>query len=336
MSSLVVESCGPGTSIQDFGRYGWQRFGVGPAGAMDRVALAMANVLVGNDPGAGGIEFTLAGGRFWVIDGPVRVATSGANLKIDGVPVPALSSTSVAQHSVIEVLSARSGLYSYLAIAGGFDLVSELGSQSLHVRSAIGGGLGRPLTAGDRVAMLTSALTGDDLMAPRCIDAREGPIRVVLGPQDDYFSDRGLRTFLSSAYAITAQADRMGLRLAGPTIEHSSKGYNIVSDGIVTGSIQVPGAGEPIVLLADRQTTGGYPKIATVISADLGRLAQMRPGTSVTFQSVTRGEAIAALREQVEAMSAFRASLKPAGSAGLDSERLLSLSLIDGWVDARD
>ncbi len=336
MSSLVVESCGPRTSIQDFGRYGWQRFGVGPAGAMDRVALATANVLVGNGPGAAGVEFALAGGRFRVVNGPIRIAVAGAELRIDGSSIPEFNSRTIEPDSVIDVLSARSGLYSYLTVAGGLNLTPELGSLSLHVRAGIGGVAGRPLAIGDRLQLKLALPTGTDLAAARGIDGDEGPIRVLLGPQDDHFSESGLRTFLTSTYTITPQADRMGLRLSGPAIEHSWKGYNIVSDGIVTGSIQVPGTGEPIVLLADRQTTGGYPKIATVISADLGRLAQLQPGATVTFQPTTRDEAIAALRAQTNALQAFRASLRPAGGIGLDSERLLSLSLIDGWVNACD
>jgi 5-oxoprolinase (ATP-hydrolysing) subunit C len=336
MSRLIIETCGPGTSIQDFGRFGWQRYGVGPAGAMDRLSLAMANVLVGNGPGAGGIEFTLAGGRFRVSEGPVRVAAIGADLKIDGVAVPALSSVTVEPERVIEVLSARVGLYSYLAIAGGLQLTPELGSLSLHVRAGIGGIGGRALMTGDHLTLNAASVGGDDLAAAQGIARDEGPIRVLLGPQDDYFSAAGIATLLSSAYLITPQADRMGLRLSGPVIAHGPKGYNIVSDGIVTGSIQVPGAGTPIVLLADRQTTGGYPKIATVISADLGRLAQMRPGHTLRFDAVTRAAAVAALRAEADGLVRFRAELRPAGAAGLDSERLLSLTLIDGWVSARD
>ena len=332
MSRLIVESCGPGTSIQDLGRFGWQRFGVGPAGAMDRVSLAMANYLAGNGAGAGAIEFALMGGRFRVAGGPARIAVIGAELRIEGATIPALSSITVQPEWGIEVGATRTGLYSYLAVAGSLAVVPELGSLSLHMRAGIGGIAGRPLAAGDHLALNATMVGGADLATTHAVARDDGPIRVLLGPQDDYFSATGLATFASSAYTVTAQADRMGIRLSGPKIEHGPNGYNIVSDGIVTGSIQVPGTGEPIILLADRQTTGGYPKIATVISADLGRLAQMRPGTILTFQAVSRGQAIAALRAQTDALEAFRWHLKPAGAAGLDSERLLSLSLIDGWI----
>jgi 5-oxoprolinase (ATP-hydrolysing) subunit C len=141
---------------------------------------------------------------------------------------------------------------------------------------------------------------------------------------------------LNEAYTITANADRMGMRLSGPAIAHNDKGYNIVSDGIVTGSIQVPGSGEPLLLLADRQTTGGYPKIATVITADLPRLAQSGPGDQLRFERITRESAIAALRAQQSAIDAFKAGLKPQGTFALDSEQLLAARLIDGWVSATD
>jgi allophanate hydrolase subunit 2 len=161
-----------------------------------------------------------------------------------------------------------------------------------------------------------------------------GPIRVLLGPQDDHFTARGLETFLAAPYAVSQQSDRMGVRLTGAKIEHGPKGYNIVSDGIATGSIQVPGTGEPLILLADRQTTGGYPKIATVITADLGRLAQMRPGATLAFEAVTRQAAVAAWQAQSTALEAFRLGLRPARGFAPDSADLLARNLIDGWVDA--
>ena len=157
----------------------------------------------------------------------------------------------------------------------------------------------------------------------------------MLGPQDDHFTEAGIAALVNSDYAISEQADRMGLRLKGAKIEHSAKGYNIVSDGIATGSIQVPGNGLPLILLADRQTTGGYPKIATVISWDLPRLVQCRPGTKVRFASVDRGEAVRIARAADAAFRAAIAKVRPAGIAGLDSGELLSVNLVDGVVDAR-
>lgn len=334
MTDLVIQACGPGTTIQDQGRFGWQKYGLGPAGAMDRPAQAMANALVGNGAGAAVIELALAGARLLVEGGTARIALAGAvmPLKIDGAIVAPLTAVTVNAGQVIEIGTARAGQFGYLAVAGGFALQPVLGSLALHMKAAVGGIGGRAFRAGDHLPLFLAAPVGPDLAATNSIAIDTGPIRVLLGPQDDYFTEAGLATFLSAAYTITPNADRMGIRLTGPKIEHGPKGYNIVSDGIATGAIQVPGNGEPIILLADRQTTGGYPKIANVITADLGRLSQMRPGESFSFAKVTRAEAITALRAQQAALEGFRASLRPAGAVGLDSARLLSLNLVDGWV----
>lgn len=334
MTQLVVRDCGAGTTIQDAGRFGYQRYGVGPAGAMDRIALAVANRLVGNAPGVGAIEFALFGGSFLVEGGDVRVALAGAlaDLKIDGETVPALTSATARAGQVISVGPARAGVFMMLAVSGGFALKPDLGSQSFHLRAGLGGVDRQPVKPGQKLAV-AGGPDGPELTASRAPSVSSGAYRIVLGPQDDYFSEAGIQTLTEAAYAVSAQADRMGYRLTGPKIEHA-RGYNIVSDGIVTGSIQVPGSGEPIVLLADRQTTGGYPKVATIISADLPRFVQQRPGSAVRFAVVSRAEAIAAAREQAAMLAAVAEGLRPAGG-GLDAERLLSLNLIDGWVDAR-
>ncbi|WP_419539801.1 biotin-dependent carboxyltransferase family protein [Methylobacterium oryzae] len=198
-----------------------------------------------------------------------------------------------------------------------------------------------------RVIALDAALRGDllPLAAPAPRDRPltlppphrptfGGPIRVVLGPQADGFTADGLRTFLSAPYTLTARADRMGCHLDGPPIAHAD-GFNIVSDGIVNGSIQVPGHGRPLILLADRHTTGGYPKIATVISADLGRLAQVRPGETIRFAAVAVAEAQAIARAARSALAARLAALVPAGGGALDSAFLLSCNLVGGVVSAR-
>jgi 5-oxoprolinase (ATP-hydrolysing) subunit C len=335
MTDLVVQACGPGTTIQDQGRFGWQKYGLGPAGAMDRLAQAQANALVGNDPGAGCIEFALAGARFVVDGGACRIALAGAEMavKIDGGVIASLTAVTVKNGQTVDVGTARRGQFGYLAVAGGFALTPVLGSLALHMKAGVGGIDGRAFRTGDRLPLLLTQPTGPDLAAERAIAPGTGPIRVLLGPQEDYFTEAGLATFLSATYTITPNADRMGIRLTGPKIEHGPKGYNIVSDGIATGAIQVPGNGEPIILLADRQTTGGYPKIANVITADLGRLSQMRPGDSFSFITVSRAAAVAALRMQKDALEMFRTGLRPAGAAGLDSARLLGLNLVDGWVN---
>lgn len=337
MTELVVQTAGPATSLQDAGRFGWQRYGVGPAGAMDRRSLALANVLVGNAPGMAAIEFALAGGRLQVTGGKVRVALAGAesSLKIDGKPLPPHTSATVDDGQTIEVGAARSGVFFYLAVAGGFTVAPALGSQSLHHRTGIGGLDGRTLRSGDCLPLALAEPNGPEIALAAPPQSQSGPIRVVLGPQEDHFTAAGIATFLNGDYAITEQADRMGMRLNGPRIEHGPKGYNIVSDGIPTGGIQVPGNGLPLILLADRQTTGGYPKIATVISWDLPRLVQSRPGATLCFARVERAEAVRIAKASDAAFRALIAKIRPAGLAGLDSSELLSVNLVDGVFDAR-
>jgi 5-oxoprolinase (ATP-hydrolysing) subunit C len=337
MTELVILSAGPATSLQDAGRFGLQRYGVGPAGAMDRLSHALANIVAGNSPGEAAIEFALMGGRLQVSGGSARVALAGADcgLKIDGEVVAPLTTATARDGQIIEIGAARAGMYAYLAIAGAFALTATLGSLSLHHRTGVGGLDGRPLRLGDRLQLGHTEASGPEMTLPERPRGENGPIRVVLGPQDDHFTPGGIATLVNSDYAITDQADRMGLRLAGPTIEHSAKGYNIVSDGIPTGAMQVPGNGQPLILLADRQTTGGYPKIATVISWDLPRLVQMRPGSKVRFAIVDRAEAVRIARAEDAAFRALVAKLRPAGMAGLDSAELLAVNLVDGVVDAR-
>lgn len=334
MIRLLVRDCGAGTTIQDAGRFGFQRYGVGPAGAMDKVALAVANMLVGNHPGEAAIEFTVLGGTFVVEGGPVRVALAGAvaDLRIDGEAVPPLTSATALDGQTITVTPAKLGTFMILAVSSGLAVRRDLGSRAFHLRGGLGGVDRAPVRAG-QVLPVGGAPSGPDLTASVAPRVSAGAYRVVLGPQDDYFSPKGIATFLGETYRVSAEADRMGYRLSGPAIEHA-KGFNIVSDGIVTGSIQVPGSGEPIVLLADRQTTGGYPKIATIVSADLPRFVHQRPGSELMFTAVTLAEAIAAARDQAAMLAAVREGLRPVGVT-LDSEHLLSVNLVDGWVDAQ-
>lgn len=338
MTQLVVVACGPGTSIQDRGRFGYQRFGLGPAGAMDRVSMAHANILVGNEPDTASIELAVLGAKFRIEGGRARLALvgAGAQMKVDDAAVAALTSITVEPGQVIEISAVRSGFFSYLAVAGGFDITPQLGSRALHSRGRVGGIEGRACQPGDRLRFAPVEISGPELSAAEPT-ARQSidPIRVMFGPQADFFSERGIATFLGEPYTITTQTDRMGIRLAGPPIEHNEKGFNIVSDGIATGSIQVPGAGEPLVQLADRGTTGGYPKIATVISADHSRIAQLPSGTKITFKAVTRAVAVEAACAQQAELTTFRASLRPAGSMDLSSERLLALELNEGWGEGQ-
>ena len=255
---------------------------------MDRLALAAANALVGNAPDAAAIEFTLLGGAFSVDGGSARLAVAGASasLMLDSSRLAPWRSFVLRPGQVLTVGPMTEGVFAYLAVSGGFDLPPQLGSLSLHKRAALGGFHGRTFRAGDRVPLRWEEPSGRDLeIAPLPLD-RAAPVRVVWGPQDDHFTPEGLATFLSSSYVVSQEADRMGYRLSGPKIAHAH-GFNIISDGIVAGSVQVPGSGMPIVTLADRQTTGGYPKIASVASADLRVIAHRRPGDAVRFEAIS-------------------------------------------------
>ncbi len=334
MTSLVVKNCGPMTSLQDWGRIGYQRFGVSPSGAMDRRCLAMANALVGNAPEVAAIEFMNLGGSFICEGGELHVALAGAGCtaSLNDAPVQANTTMVLKDGDTLEVGHARTGTFAYLAVGGGFRIEPQLGSLSFHQRSRLGGLKGAPLKAGDRLPCQSEALQVAPMHLPLEPLGEDAPIRVIMGPQDDYFTEQAIDIFLSAEFTVSPQADRMGFQLSGPQLHHA-KGFNIVSDGIVDGHIQVPGSGLPIVLMRDRQTAGGYPKIATIISADLGRFAQLRPGSPVRFRAVSRDEAVAAARQMKEWMAALSSALVPL-RFDLTTEHLLSTNLIGGMVDA--
>lgn len=338
MTALLIGSCGPATSIQDRGRFGWQRYGLASSGAADPLALAAANLLVGNPPDMAGIELALIGLTLQAVGGSARLALAGAPMQIavEGKPVATHTSFLLEAGRTLRIGPATAGVYAILSVEGGLDIAPELGSRSLHARAAVGGLKGRPLGTGSEVPLLCAcpAAKGESQLEPLPLYP-DRPLRVVLGPQDDYFTPEALQTFLNSEYAVTAQADRMGYRLAGPALSHT-KGFNIVSDGIVCGSVQVPGSGEPIIMLVDRQTTGGYPKIATVISQDLRVLAQRRPGDRIRFKAVTVEEAQATSRTWASETDILSKQLRPAGSGLPDSGELLAMNVAGAALSAHD
>ncbi|MGF9760840.1 biotin-dependent carboxyltransferase family protein [Microvirga sp. 0TCS3.31] len=322
------------TALQDRGRIGYQGFGVSPSGAMDRRALGMANALVGNPTDLAAIEFVNLGGAFTAEGGDLHlaVAGAGATASIDGTAIPPLTSFILREGQSLEVGHPRTGTFAYLAVAGSLAVEPQLGSLSFHLRSRLGGLKGAPLQAGNRLPCWPEAQAGEPVQLTVDIIEETGPLRVMLGPQDDYFTPESISLLLESEFTISPQADRMGFQLTGLKLEHA-KGFNIVSDGIVDGHIQVPGSGQPIVLMRDRQTAGGYPKIATVISADLARFAQMRSGTKVRFRAVERDEAVAAARQLKDWIASLPTHLTPVRYS-LTTEHLLSRNLIGGTVDA--
>ncbi len=306
-NTIRVVAPGPLSLVQDGGRAGFQNLGVSVSGAADINALNTGNRLVGNDPDAAALEILLGGAEF-VFEHTVIFALTGAETgaTLDGVPL-ALN-VSYAAHAGAQLVfgMATRGLRAYLAVAGGIDTPPVLGSRSTHVASEIGGIEGRALVAGDALHIgepPEAAISGNVFPGPGSGDpgtdsaSQDSPgpptvnVRVVLGPQDDEFSPEGIEVFLNSMYVVTDQSNRQGLRLDGPEIESSTGRYDIVSDAVVSGSVQVPGDGKPIILLADRQTTGGYAKVATVASVDLPKLGQAAPGTSITFAAISVEEA---------------------------------------------
>lgn len=347
MTCLIeVIEAGIGNCIQDAGRFGYRSIGVPVSGAADPILLACANRLLGNAPAEAGLEISLVGPRLRAVSGTLRIALAGALsgrvIRSNGsfFDLPAWQTATLFAGDTI-ALGAAAGGVAYLAISGGFRVPPQLGSRATYTRAQLGGIAGRALAAGDRLPC--GSVSGDPWLefrseAPFAHPA--GPLRVILGPQDDHFEAAALDVFLGQAFTVSRDTDRMGMRLNGPVLRHRAgsdgkSGADIVSDGVVPGAIQVPGNGLPIVLLADAQTVGGYPKIATVIRADLPRLAHLAPGAPVRFVAVTVAEARAAGRAQTAALAAWYAgivSFRPPGV--IDEAALYAENLISGMIDA--
>jgi biotin-dependent carboxylase-like uncharacterized protein len=340
--SLRVIAPGLSTTVQDVGRMGWQRLGIPVSGALDRVALAAANVVVGNSAGTAAFECLYQGPTFEVEADSARIAIAGAGASLEVADGnggalrrgSALESVALRRGERAKVLITSQAVSAYLAVEGGLLVPEVLGSRSTYVRARLGGFEGRALKSGDAVPIQPAATARDEqrLRDVPLAPARE--LRIVLGPQDDHFTPAAIEALLRRPFKIAPTSDRMGLRLVGPRLEHA-KGFDIASDGTVTGAIQVPGDGQPIILLADRQTTGGYPKIATVISADLPSLGRSGPGAEVTFRAVSVAEAEAARRALDEAIARWPQRLEAVGG-DLDARRLLDLNLISGVADVED
>lgn len=335
MSKLIVTSVSPGTSVQDIGRLGAQRYGLVPSGAVDRLAMAAANALLGNPLFAATIELGPLNSAFTAKGGAVRVSVTGATRPADisGQQVNTNTTITLADGESLNIGVARSGTFGYLAIEGGLRGEPMFGSLAVNARAGLGSPYPRPLQAGDELQVAVASSTSEkriDLPAPV-----EGPIRVVMGPQDDEFDAANKDLFLGSEWRISATSDRMGYRLEGPAIKHLH-GHNIVSDGTVNGSIQVPGMGQPIVLMPDRGTTGGYPKIATVISTDLGRFGQTQPGRGFRFKAISMAEAQAEYRAFNELLQSLPGRVHDANILMLDIKALLSANVAGVAVSATD
>jgi len=301
MSTIQIKTPGLLTTVQDLGREGFGLIGVSPSGAADPISLRLGNRLVANAESAAGLEMTLLGGTFLFLEGAILALTgSDFGATLDGATVDLGTSVDVRPGGTLRLGATRSGARSYLCVQGGIVVTPFLGSASTHILTGLGGFQGRSLRAGD-VLKIGSATKS---FRKRTIAPQAGEhlslrkvLRVTPGPQMDWFSESALRSFYAGTYRVSEQSNRMGLRLEGAPVSQSA-GAEMITEGVSLGAVQVPPGGLPIILFVDQQTTGGYPKIANVISADLHRVGQLRPGDEIQFEEMTLEIARSLLIEQ--------------------------------------
>ncbi len=303
MSVIQVQNPGMFTTVQDTGRYGYGALGVSASGAADPIAVRLGNRLVGNHEHAAALEMTLLGGNFLFPEGAI-VALTGSDFgaSLDAQPVPLWTTCRVKPGHTLRTGSTRSGARCYLCVRGGVSVPLFLGSSSTHILSGLGGVEGRALKKGDVLAIGDAAVADVDEGRTLPQDAldRLRPrkiLRATAAPQTGEFSPASLQAFYDSAYLVTEESNRMGLRLQGAPLETPHAGH-MVTEGVSLGAIQVPAGGQPIILFVEQQTTGGYPKIANIISADLPGVGQLRPRDEVRFEQVDAAMARNLIREQ--------------------------------------
>jgi antagonist of KipI len=298
--TIRVLKPGLSTTVQDRGRYGYSHLGISPCGAADTLSLRVANLLVGNDEYAPALEMTLLGVTVqFERSAIVAVAGAGCDCKVGQYRVPQNTAVEAPAGGVLQCGSMVGGARTYLAIQGGVDVPFVMGSASTDVRGGFGGIAGRRLQAGDVLRIGNARDHGRRRLCAGALDefGRSGPIRVTRGAQNDWFNLEEWDEFLAALCIVSDQADRAGLRLKGRAV-HSRAQKQLLTDGIPLGAVQIPQDGEPIILFVDQQTTGGYPKIANVISADMHRVGQLLPRDEVRFAEVSLAEAITQLRSQ--------------------------------------
>ena len=312
MAAFEVIEPGILTTIQDLGRYGFSQFGVPPSGALDTFSYRAGNLLVGNHQAEASLEITIMGLKLKALR-EVVIAITGGDLSptLNGEPLEMWRTHLLVEGDIVSFAKVRTGCRAYLATSGGLIFPQVMGSRSTYLSGKFGGLDGRSLKRGDilyapdmrsPLSQLGFRFPGDWI--PQF--DKEALLRVIPGPQDRHFTEQGLETFSSSSYQVTPQCDRMGVRLEGPKIERRSDvEESIISEGLIAGTIQVPGDGKPIIILTEL-VTGGYTKIATVISTDLPKVAQLKPGDRVRFAPVSVEEAHQLLREQEERLLRFK------------------------------
>jgi len=314
VETFKVVAPGPLTTVQDNGRFGYGRYGVPPSGALDIFSLRIANLLVGNPENEACLEITLFGLKLKILT-DIAIAIAGADLQAycNDKSLNMCTSYRLKKGSVLSFQGIRGGCRSYLAVGGGLYLPEVMGSRSTNLSSGLGGLEGRPLQKGDILFTISPHLhlnTGGNKFPQTWIPLyrNEWSLRVIFGPQDDQFTQKAKKTFINSPYYVSPHSDRMGIRLTGPIIERNPElDESIISEGVIPGTIQVPGDAQPIIILAEI-VTGGYRKIATVISADLPKAGQIKPGDTVKFKQVSLNMAYEALEEMEKTIKKFRAS----------------------------
>lgn len=307
---IEIQQSGLYTSVQDFGRRGYQDLGFSVCGAMDKKSLAIGNFLVGNKEDEAGLEITLIGPKIKFTEENFIAITGGdLNPKLNGKEVSMYKAILVKKDDVLSFENAKTGARAYIAFCGGLEIEKLMGSKSTNVKCSLGGYKGRVLKEGDFIKFSSPKSYLPNYLSRRLDfklkEEQEIVLRVILGPQDDAFTNKGIITFLSEKYEVTKEFDRMGCRLDGPEIEHKCSA-DIISDGIVLGSIQVPSHGKPIIMLSDRQTTGGYTKIATVISVDIEKLAQSKTGDKIRFEEISLEKAQKIYRDEIKKMKELK------------------------------
>jgi len=333
-ATLKVIQVGPSVSVQDEGRYGHMRFGVTRSGAMDRAALGFANAALGNPASNPALEISLGGITLECVEGSVSVAIAGGSFSslLNDEKLPTWGMCTLIAGDILKIRPGAWGSWCYLAFAGQLDAALWLDSYSVHLNSGV---CGKPLVQNDEVRIQNASVNTNDItsLGEQSVAVPSNDIRVVVGPQERFFSDETLDKLLSSQFTISAEYDRMGMRLSGCTLPISAA-LNMPSEPISRGSLQVPGHGDPICLMADHHTAGGYPKIATVISADQDVLSQHRSGDKIKFTSVTTAQAVQIARANASTVKqALEFMLQNKVSI---TERLWASNLISGASDGKD
>jgi antagonist of KipI len=306
MSAILVQAPGLFTTVQDLGREGFGPMGVSASGAADPISLRIGNRLVGNPDGAAALEMTLVGGVF-TFERAVVIAVTGADFgpSVDGIPLTMWASVEIQKGQTVTLGPSHSGARAYLCVQGGIAVELFLGSASTHVLSGLGGFEGRTLRRGDQLDLgASNSLFRKRSLSPKVLERLKPRkrVRITDGPQSDWFANSSWKTLCENAFRVAEQSNRMGIRLEGTPIPIDAS-REMITEGVSLGAIQVPPSGQPIILFVEQQTTGGYPKIANVISADFHSLGQLRPRDAIRFERIEMSEARSLLIQQEALLS---------------------------------